>query len=197
MARIGPKVAWSMDRLERLGIENGLNQDILDAHMASLDEHVAYVQEACRMLGGLAEHQIMAHDLSKYTLAEFPHYARQFKGPANDPDGFAYAWMNHIHHNPHHWQHWIFPDGHTPKGSNVQNGVMQMPSNYVVEMVADWMGASKAYTGSWDMSDWLFKNLPKIKLHSQTHVLLENILSGPPCDYSLVFAELRANGWLN
>jgi hypothetical protein len=189
-----PELIWSLERLEDVGLAHGVTQEMLDRHMESVNRHIAYVQEACRLLGGLPEYQIRAHDVSKYTLAEFPHYTRQFQGPKNDPDGFAYAWMHHIHHNPHHWQHWIFPDGHTPKGSNVEAGVMQMPSNYVVEMVADWMGASKAYTGTWDMSDWLRENLPKIKIHSQTAALLENILSGPPCDYGLVFAELRANG---
>lgn len=191
-----PKIemTWTVRMLEQQGIDSGLTQDMLDRHMDSVTQHIAYVQEACRLLGGLSEYQIEGHDRSKYNFAEFPHYARQFQGPRNDPDGFAYAWMHHIHHNPHHWQHWIFPDGHTPKGSNVEAGVMQMPSNYVVEMVADWMGASKAYTGSWDMTDWLLKNLPKIKIHSQTAAYLESILSSGVPDYAGVFVELRANG---
>ena len=189
---VNPSNHITLEYLESLGLDNGMTQGILDKHKESVDQHVAYVQEACELLGGLPQYQVRAHDLSKYTLAEFPHYARQFQGPKNDPDGFAYAWMHHIHHNPHHWQHWIFGDGHTPKGSNVQAGVMQMPSNYVVEMVADWMGASKAYTGSWDMEDWLLKNLPKIKIHTQTAQLLENILT-ETLGYQSVFIALRTN----
>lgn len=189
-------VVWNIDRLESLGLDNGMTQEILDRHSASLAEHIAYVQEACRFLGSVSEMQIHAHDLSKYTLTEFPHYARQFQGPKNDPDGFAYAWMHHIHHNPHHWQHWIFPDGYTPKESQVENGVMQMPWNYAREMVADWMGASKAYTGSWDMTDWLLKNLPKIKVHSATARYLEDVLITEPLDYREVFIALRShNVW--
>lgn len=47
-------------------------------------------------------------------------------------------------------------------------GPMPMPERYVREMVADWMGASRAYTGSWDMVDWLEKNLPRMDLHPVT-----------------------------
>lgn len=186
---------FTMEMLEAEGLADGMTQDILDAHMQSLNEHIAYVQEACRMLGGLSEQQIIAHDFSKYSIYEFPHYARQFKGPKNDPDGFAYAWLHHIHQNEHHWQHWIFSDGFTPKNSRVENGVIQMPTNYVVEMVADWMGASKAYTGSWDMTDWLLANLSKIKIHSQTAAYLERVLTlSDACDYTMVFVEIRSNG---
>jgi hypothetical protein len=34
-----------------------------------------------------------------------------------------------------------------------------MPNTFVREHVADMMGASKAYTGSWDMSGWMSANL--------------------------------------
>ena len=182
----------TMEMLEEEGLDNGLTQGILDDYMESLQAHIAYVQEACYLLGGMSAGQIAAHDLSKFSMAEFPHYARQFKGPANDPDGFAYAWLHHIHNNPHHWQHWIFPDGFTPRDSKVENGVMQMPHHFVLEMVADWMGASKVYTGTWDMSDWLLKNLPKIRVHSQTAASIERILT-TSAYYHNVFIQLRAN----
>jgi hypothetical protein len=54
-----------------------------------------------------------------------------------------------------------------------------MPEIYVREMVADWWGASRAYTGSWDMSDWLTKNLPRIekKLHPYSIDHLADVLA--------------------
>jgi hypothetical protein len=51
-----------------------------------------------------------------------------------------------------------------------------MPYTYVLEMVADWQGASFTYTGSWDMNDWLTKNMPKIRVHSETAQALRQIL---------------------
>lgn len=147
----------------------------------SLHLHKKYVMEAGVIVGGIPMERLFNHDASKFTEAEYPYYARQFFGDKGDPDGFARAWLNHIHLNDHHWQHWIFPDGHTPKGSQVINGVMPMPEVCVREMVADWMGASFAYTGSWDMSDWLNSHYAdpankRVVLHPETDKLVWDIL---------------------
>lgn len=143
-----------------------LDKTVAEAYAESLRQHIAYVQEAGRKLG-IEEQQLAVHDASKWTAAEFPGYAQHFQG-GGAPNEFSRAWLHHIHHNPHHWQHWIFPDGFTPKESDVENGAVQMPARFALEMIADWMGASRAYTGSWDMIDWLWKNIPKIRLHSNT-----------------------------
>jgi len=132
----------------------------------SLNAHIAYVREAGEDIG-VHQDQLKIHDNSKWSDAEFYAYAKHFHG-GGAPDLFASAWLHHIHLNPHHWQHWIYPDGYTPKGSNVENGIVQMPNIYALEMIADWMGASRAYTGSWDMKDWLWEHMPKIAVHSKT-----------------------------
>lgn len=53
---------------------------------------------------------------------------------------------------------------------------MEMPRCYALEMVADWMGSSMAYTGSWDMADWLEKNMPRIRLHTKTAAYVREVL---------------------
>lgn len=143
-----------------------LDYEIADAYARSLELHIAYVREAGKMIG-VPEHQLAIHDDSKWTLDEFPGYAMHFKG-GGAPDAFATAWLHHIHHNPHHWNHWIFADGFTPLNSKVESGIVEMPTNYALEMIADWMGASRAYTDSWDMHKWLYENMPRIKVHSNT-----------------------------
>jgi hypothetical protein len=148
-------------------LKPGIEMQWLEDYYESLNKHITAVREAGKKIGVSLLQQEM-HDLSKYTVQEFPHYARSFHGDKADPDGFAGAWLHHIHHNPHHWQYWIFPDRFVPKGSKVENGVVEMPPPYALEMIADWMGASYAYTGSWDMQKWLFKNIPRIILHSDT-----------------------------
>jgi hypothetical protein len=153
----------------------GITELSVDAYFVSLCSHIGYVQEAGRKLG-IPNEQLERHDLSKLTVEEFPHYARQFHGDKGDPDGFARCWLHHIHHNPHHWNHWLFADGYTPKGSTVEKGVVEMPQHFAIEMIADWMGASRAYTGSWDMKDWLIKNMPTIKVHSKTAAYLRQEL---------------------
>lgn len=160
--------------LEVISIEWCVPIDALRKYQESLEAHILYVQQAGRRLG-VAEHQLEIHDQSKYSMEEFPFYAMYFHGHG-DPDGFAAAWLHHMNHNPHHWQHWIFPDGFTPKGSKVENGVVEMPERYALEMVADWMGASMAYTGSWDMTKWLWENMPRIRAHSNTANYLRGVL---------------------
>lgn len=137
----------------------------------SLTAHIAFVREAGRKLG-VPDEQLAVHDDSKWTDAEFSGYARHFHG-GGAPDEFSKAWLHHLHHNPHHWQHWIFPDGYSPRGSKVESGVVEMPQYYALEMIADWMGASRAYTGFWDMQKWLYENMPKIRLHSATADFLQ------------------------
>lgn len=148
----------------------------IKAFFESLHQHKKYVLEAGLLVGGIPEEQLFNHDASKFTEAEYPHYARQFHGDKGDPHGFAMAWLHHIHHNPHHWQHWVFPDGYAPAGSRSEGGVMPMPERYLREMVADWLGASLAYTDSWDMSPWLNRHLAEMKLHSETRTMLMEVL---------------------
>jgi len=146
---------------------DGYQLDWLKAFDESVHKHIFYIQEVGKKIG-VPSDQLEIHDLSKFSIQEFPYYARTFHGDKADPDGFAGAWLHHIHCNPHHWQHWMFADGFTPKGSKVENGVIEMPYHFALEMIADWMSASYVYTGSWDMAEWLFKNIPKIVLHSNT-----------------------------
>lgn len=170
-----------------------ITQEVAQAFLQSVCDHIMYVRIAGRELR-VDEHQLRWHDHTKLGVEEFPYYARQFHGDKADPNGFAEAWLHHIHHGEHHWQHWIFPDGFTPKGSTVENGVLRMDEKWLREMVADWMGASMAYTGSWDMTDWLKSNLPKIKLHSASWPTLKGILRDSNQGYHNVLNELQVNG---
>lgn len=147
------------------------------AYLESLVLHIRSVQEAGRKLG-VDEQQLRFHDQSKFSDAEFPAYAEHFHGGKPNPDRFAAAWLHHIHANPHHWNHWLFADGFSPKGSNVEAGAVEMPRRYALEMVADWMGSSMAYTGSWDMTKWLTENMGRIRLHSRTAAFVRDILRG-------------------
>lgn len=151
-----------------------IKEEIIEQYLDSLIAHIRYVQEAGSDIG-VSPNQLLRHDQSKFTDSEFPFYAKHFFG-GGEPDGFAYAWLHHMNYNPHHWQHWIFPDNFTPKGSDVENGVVEMPEVYALEMIADWMGASKAYTGSWDMADWLHNHMPRIRVHSKTAEFLRSNL---------------------
>lgn len=124
--------------------------------------------------------RLIIHDWSKFTPSELPHYGRQFFGAADRPEEFMAGWIHHQNHNPHHWEYWIPRTGHNrcvppyPDGKPVV-----MPEWAVREMVADWIGASRAYTGQWPTPDnwpWLEKSGDKPILHVETRRLLNRLL---------------------
>ena len=154
----------------------GIDMDLAERFSESLRKHILYVREAGDDLG-VDVMLLYHHDESKWSLAEFPAYAQHFHGDKRATmKMFAAAWLHHIHANPHHPEHWIFPDGWSPDGSELENGVMEMPKKYALEMVADWMGASMAYTKSWEMDEWLKANMPEIRVHSATAAYLREVL---------------------
>lgn len=142
--------------------------------------------------------RLIVHDWSKFLPSEFIPYARHFFGkyPENSEvpqilrqlpswtgrtkeqvkDSFDRAWLLHQNRNPHHWQFWILVYDDEPEKVKA----LQMPETYVREMIADWMGASMTYTGSWDMTEWLGKNGPRTIMHEatvrETHTLLIELL---------------------
>lgn len=151
------------------------SQIAASAYLESLVRHIRYVREAGARLRVLPK-LLLIHDQSKFSDIEFPAAVDRFHGGNPEPDVYTAAWLHHVHHNPHHWQYWMFPDGFSPKGSSVEAGVMEMPRQYVLEMVADWMGSSMAYTRSWDMTKWLTENMGRIRLHSKTARAVRELL---------------------
>lgn len=153
---------------------------IAGAYKDRLRAHIAAVQEFGRKIR-VPERQLEIHDKSKWSDNEFAHYALHFCSDLSKEKtiaDFVEGWLHHIHHNPHHWQYWVFPDGYSPPRSGLENGVMEMRPEYALEMIADWHGASRVYTGSWDIQKWLWENMPKIRVHTRTAEYLRNQLDG-------------------
>lgn len=53
---------------------------------------------------------------------------------------------------------------------------LPMPERFVREMVADWAGAGRAYTGAWGVSAWYAQNREKIVLHPEARRRVEQLL---------------------
>lgn len=119
---------------------------------------------------------ISQHDLSKYGKEEYDAYDEYFYGGyVRTKDKFNKAWLHHIHNNPHHWQYWmLFEDD--PNGSN-DYICIEMPHNYVIEMIADWWSFSWKSKNLYEIFDWYNKHLMTIKLHEKTRKHVEKILS--------------------
>ena len=155
-------------------IDWGIPLEVGEKYNDYLNRHVDAVREAGEKLG-VENWQLNIHDESKWDYKEFYGYAMHFFG-GGAPNDFAKAWLHHIHHNPHHWEHWIFPNDFTMKGVDIENNCLQMPDKYVLEMVADWQGAGYAQSGSWDITAWLDKSLGRVRLHYKSMNYLEKVL---------------------
>jgi hypothetical protein len=129
--------------------------------------HKRFVYRAGRRLG-VSRWRLLKHDLSKFSPREFLAYAQQFgPGKERNPSRFAAAWLHHVQHNDHHWEHWVLPQ---PGKENVS---LDMPDQCIREMVADWLGASMAYEGYWPVKGkwrWYTENFKNIQLSSLTRL---------------------------
>jgi hypothetical protein len=127
--------------------------------------------------------RLLIHDWTKFTWSQYPHYQRQFFGDKSDQDGFNRAWLHHQNRSPHHWEYWMLRTSHdrgTPKLAD--NAVLPMPMKIVREMVADWLGASRAYAhdDKWpNINDWPWyrSSYPKKVMHELTRQRVQQVLT--------------------
>ena len=82
--------------------------------------------------------QLNIHDLSKYDEEEYKAYDLYFYGTKTEKvkEDFDYAWLHHIHENPHHWQHWVLINDH--EGTYA----LEMRKEFAYEMICDWWSFS-------------------------------------------------------
>lgn len=153
------------------------------AYLKYLLKHKYYVYIAGRKIG-MSHWQLFIHDWSKFLPSEWIPYANNFYDDSGNrkqwvanPE-FDRAWLHHIHFNKHHWQHWILQED---SGDVI---LVEMPNEYVAEMVADWAGAGKAITGKWDLKEWYGKNKNKIKLNDITRTKVEYLIDY--CDFDKI-----------
>jgi hypothetical protein len=108
----------------------------------------------------------LIHDISKFNLAEFIPYAKQWYG--NGAQGISYqrAWLHHIVHNPHHWNHWTFVD-------EDGRSTLPMPYKDVIEMLCDWRAMDKARGKSEkDTIEWYTEHRDDMTLHASTTAII-------------------------
>ena len=107
---------------------------------------------------------INRHDESKYGDEEYIPYLNHFyptEDHPNDEVAFDLAWLHHQHHNPHHWQHWLLQKD---SGKLV---TMDMPWEYVCEMLCDWNSFSRKDPKSTAYA-WWEKNKDKMVMSKVT-----------------------------
>lgn len=100
-------------------------------------------------------YNLFVHDLSKFSLIEATGYSRYDRKTGVGKEVFTQAWHHHKINNPHHPEHWLNPD---------RDGAcrpVNMPNLYIIEMLADWIGAGKTYGNT--LEQWLPENISSFR----------------------------------
>lgn len=158
------------------------NQNEYDEY---LKDHISFVQKGLSWICDnaprivekvdvdLLKQQISHHDSSKYSAAEYTAYNNYFYGKRTTEveKVFNYAWLHHIHNNPHHWQHWLLQED---DGDMIP---LDMPENYVIEMLCDHWAFSWKSGNLKEIQSWYETNKDNIILSKNTRMLYEQYLS--------------------
>ena len=115
------------------------------------------------------------HDRSKNNEDEYEPYDEYFYGKNRAYQviqDYEYAWLLHIHRNPHHWQYWILNHDDPDESETV----LDMPDNYILEMICDWWSFSWKSENLYEIFAWYDKNGPYMKISDKTRKKVEFIL---------------------
>jgi hypothetical protein len=154
-----------------------------------LDEHIGAVHKAAdwmfrnlNVFDGMTDEEAWAfrnavtyHDRSKYSSEEYDAYDAYFYGE-KDEDAFNYAWLHHIHNNPHHWQHWLLMNDDGKYRDPDKVIPLEMPKVCVLEMVADWWSFSWRTGNLEEVFGWYEGHKDDIILHPKTREFVEAVL---------------------
>jgi hypothetical protein len=123
--------------------------------------------------------QGLVHDLSKYSLVEFLSGVKYYQGDCSpikiekQIKGYSLGWLHHKGRNKHHMEYW------SDRNKNSYYPI-EMPINYVLEMVCDRVGACKVYFGNQynDASayEYFNNNRDSIDLNFSTSELVNSLL---------------------
>jgi hypothetical protein len=125
--------------------------------------HKWFVFQEGRKLG-LPLWQLIKHDWSKFSRAEWFPYAATFynedgsKKDYEETVEFTIAWMHHQHNNPHHWQYWCQVDG----VSLFMTKVLIWDRGVAQGMVAEWQD----YTETWRPGKRMIEIKPVFSFHN-------------------------------
>lgn len=123
------------------------------------------------------EHQIgFAHDYSKSQPDEYEPYDAYFYGGNRSYQvvrDYEYAWLLHIHRNPHHWQHWVLIHDDPDEAETI----LDMPYEYILEMICDWWAFSWSKENLYEIFNWYDEHKNYMKLSDKTRKTVEDILS--------------------
>lgn len=143
-------------------------------HTMRILKHKYFVFKYCCKLG--IPWQGLLHDLSKFSPTEFIESIKYYQDGISPIDvckkknGYSKAWFHHKGHNPHHCEFWTDNYGTNPIAH-------KMPDKYVRELIADYIGAAKAYFGEKNFTyanerEWWEKRRKILLIHPDTEAVI-------------------------
>jgi len=113
-------------------------------HLGTVLKHKYWVFHYARKLG--IGWRGFVHDMSKFSPTEFWESVRYWNGKSSPipvckvDKGYSLAWQHHKGRNTHHYEYWIdrLDEGGVP---------IKVPFEDMLELIADWLGAGRAYLG--------------------------------------------------
>ena len=148
-------------------------------HFKKICKHKYWVGKYCFKMG--LYWQGIMHDMSKFSPIEFFESAKYYQGNKSPIDeckkinGLSYGWQHHKGRNPHHYEYWV---------DNLDNGgkPLLMPKKYAKELIADYLGAGKAYMGKHftyikELNWWKNKQMNPLMMHPVIKAFITTVLS--------------------
>ena len=117
----------------------------------------------------------LSHDYSKDQPDEYNAYDAYFYGGNRSyfvTQAFNKAWLLHIHSNPHHWQYWVLIND-DPSEETI---CIEIPFNYILEMICDWWAFSWASGNLMEIFDWYDQHKAYIQMADISRSAVEDIL---------------------
>ena len=155
--------------------------DYLDRHLANVVDSFRWLKDKLGdeigddIFDAAEWNVVYGHDSSKYSEEEYDQYDAYFYGsnPTHKvKEDFDYAWLNHIHNNKHHWQYWVLINDDKSLGTKA----LEMPKEYVIEMICDWWSFSRKAGDLYEIFDWYDKHKDYMVLHKNTKKYVNDIL---------------------
>ena len=160
-------------------MESNITLRKIFGHLGTVLKHKRWVFYYAKLLG--IPWRGFKHDMSKFSPVEFWESVRYWDGKSSPipkckaDRGYSLAWQHHKGRNPHHYEYWV---------DNLDNGgvAIKMPWEDLLELIADYCGAGRAYLGDkFTMQgeyEWFKKKLQTDhpKMHKQTAEMVEYIL---------------------
>lgn len=155
-------------------------------HLKTINHH-KYLVTKLLFRCGLYKQGIL-HDLSKYHPVEFlagVQYYQGYRSPINaekEEKGYSMGWLHHKGKNKHHWEYWL-DNANCNHLDEAVHGIIaiEMPIEYVVEMVCDRIAASQNYQKEkyTDASalEYLLNGKDYVFMHPNTFKLTEHLLT--------------------